>query len=36
MVGITASRPMSTTKGKSKVNRPWEPKERGKKPNGLV
>ena len=29
---MTASRPMGTTRGKSKANRPWEPNERGKSP----
>ena len=37
MTRIIASKPTSTTKGKSKVNGPWKPKKRRKKnPLGLV
>jgi len=34
MAGMTANRPIGTTRGKSKVNRPWKPKEKGNYPNG--
>ena len=34
MIGMTASRPMGITIGKSKVNGPWKPKRRGNKSNG--
>ena len=34
MVGIMSCKPMGIVKGKSKVNGPWKPKERDKKPNG--
>ena len=37
MIGIMANKPTSTTRGKSKVNGPWNPKKRRKKnPIGLV
>ena len=34
MAGIIVNRPIGTIKGKSKVNRPWKPKERSDKHNG--
>ena len=33
MAGMTTSRPMGTTRGKSKANGLWKPKKRGNKPN---
>ena len=33
MTEIMTSKPTGTIKDKSKVNEPWKPKERSKKPN---
>ena len=33
MARMTASRPMDTISGKSKINGPWNPKKRGNKSN---
>ena len=34
MKGIMANKPTGTIRGKSKVNEPWKPKKRSKKPMG--